>query len=170
MGVGWVLRQIRLHLFAMATYLGISVHGLDDKARLIIPKRLLDEVAPTDRDFTLTAGFDGCLMLLDQPAWQKVAAMVGQDLLGSRQQRNMRRVFLAHAEPVRPDRSNRIVIAAALRSYAGIDESSEVVMVGTGQAVELWSKQRWQAALQSAKDNNEFSDNNLVGSTAVSQS
>lgn len=148
-------------------YLGRSTHSLDDKGRLILPKRLLDEVAPKDRSFTLTAGCEGCLWLLDSEGWEAIAQRVGGDLMGTRQQRQMRRVFLGHAEKVRPDRTNRIVIPESLRSYAAIGESSDVVLVGTGQAIEIWAKSRWESALADATSSYEFYDNHLVGPTAA---
>ncbi len=150
-------------------YLGRSTHSLDDKGRLILPKRMLDEVAPKDRCFVLTAGFEGCLWLLDSEGWDNIATKVGQDVIGTTQQRALRRLFLGHAERVKPDRANRILIVEALRSYAGIDESSEVVLAGTGQTIEIWSKSRWESALADAASSYEFSDNHLVGPTAVEE-
>ena len=81
----------------------------------------------------------------------------------------MRRLFLGHAEQVKPDRSNRISIAEGLREYAGLSEKSEAVLVGTGESFEIWSKSNWDAALADAKSSYEFSDNDLVGSTATLQ-
>jgi MraZ protein len=153
----------------MATFLGRSNHTLDDKGRLILPKRILDQVAPIDREFTLTAGPEGCLILLDAAAWRAVASAAGVGVLGSKQQRAMRRIFLGHAEQVKPDRSNRISIAEGLRDYADLSEKSEAVLVGTGESFEIWSKSRWDAALADAVSSYEFSDNDLVGSAAASQ-
>lgn len=148
-------------------YLGRSTHSLDDKGRLILPKRFLDEVAPKDRCFTLTAGCEGCLWLLDSQGWEHIAERVGSDLMGTKQQRYMRRLFLGHAERVKPDRTNRIVLVEALRSYAAIGESTDVVLVGTGQAIEIWSKSGWAAALAEATSSYEFSDNHLFGPAAA---
>ena len=153
----------------MATFLGRSNHTLDDKGRLILPKRILDELAPNDRVFTLTASPDGCLLLLDKTAWGTVAQSAEGEVLGSKRERAMRRIFLGHAEQVQPDRSNRIGIAEGLRQFAGFGDSKEVVLVGTGQSFEIWAKSRWEAALAEAIANYEFSENDLVGSTAASQ-
>ena len=154
----------------MATFLGRSTHTLDDKGRMILPKRILDEVAPVDRVFTLTAGPEGCLMLLDSKSWGEVAAMAGASVLGSKHQRAMRRIFLGHAEQVKPDRSNRISIAEGLREYAGLSEKAEAVLVGTGESFEIWAKPRWDKALEAAVSEYEFSENDLVGSTAAVRS
>lgn len=153
----------------MATFLGKSNHTLDDKGRLILPKRILDQVAQTDREFTLTAAPEGCLMLLAADAWRGVAEAAGGGVLGTTKQRAMRRIFLGHAEQVKPDRSNRISIAESLREYAGLSEKSEAVLVGAGDSFEIWAKSRWDAALAAAVSSYEFSDNDLVGSAATSQ-
>ena len=81
----------------------------------------------------------------------------------------MRRIFLGHAEQVQPDRSNRISIAEGLREFAGFGDSKEVVLVGTGQSFEIWAKTRWDATLADAISSYEFSENDLVGSTASSR-
>ncbi len=82
----------------------------------------------------------------------------------------MRRVFLGHAEVVSPDRSNRILIPEPLREYAGIGESQEVVVVGTGRAVEIWSPKLWQSVLSEAVSDDEFFDNNPIGGEAAPDS
>ncbi len=151
----------------MATYLGTSKHTLDDKGRLIVPKRFLEEVAPKDAQFTLTAGYERCLLLLDRQGWDEITADMARTLLCSRRERAMRRVFLGHAEVVSPDRSNRILIPEPLREYAGIGESQEVVVIGAGKAVEIWSPVRWQSFLSEAVSDDEFFDNNPVGGEAA---
>ena len=42
----------------MATYYGSSEHGIDDKGRLTLPARILDEVPKAQWKFHLTAGLD----------------------------------------------------------------------------------------------------------------
>lgn len=149
----------------MPTYLGTSKHTLDEKSRLIVPKRFLEEVAPKDAEFTLTAGFERCLLLLDRQGWAEVTADMSRQILCSRRERALRRVFLGHAEVVSPDRSNRILIPEPLREYAGIGESA--VLVGTGKAVEIWSPARWRSVLSEAGDDDELFDNNPIEGEAA---
>ena len=151
----------------MPTYLGTSKHTLDDKSRLIVPKRFLEEVAPKDAEFTLTAGYEGCLLLLDRQGWAEVTADMSRKILCSRRERAIRRVFLGHAEVVSPDGSKRILIPEPLREYAAIGESQEVIVVGTGKAVEIWSPARWRSVLPEAGSDDEFFDNNPIGGEAA---
>ena len=154
----------------MPTYLGTSKHTLDDKSRLIVPKRCLDQVAPKDTQFRLTAGFEHCLWLLDPQGWEEVTAEMGPSILCNRRERDRRRVFLGHAEVVSPDRSNRVLIPESLREWARIEESQEVVVVGTGRAVEIWSPKLWQSVLSEAVSDDEFFDNNPIGGEAAPDS
>ena len=39
------------------------------------------------------------------------------------------------------DKQGRILIPSVLREYAGIEK--EAVLVGTGNHLEIWSKERW---------------------------
>jgi MraZ protein len=92
---------------------------------------------------------------------------MGDDLMADRHQRNLRRLFLGHAEIVVPDKTNRILISEPLRRYAGLQLSGDLVMVGTGQSIELWSTQRWEQVLTAAEESSEFFEKAPVEPTAA---
>jgi MraZ protein len=126
---------------------GASAHSLDDKARLIVPKRFLDRLPPVETNFVLTASPDGCLLLLDQKSFEEIAVQLGGDPLDrSKQNRGLRRLILGHAEDVKPDKTGRILIPEVLRGFMGLGDSRDVVVVGTGNAIELWAPDRWNRA------------------------
>ena len=127
----------------MALFLGTSRHQLDDKARLILPKRFLDQVAPESREFIVTAGPERCLLVMEPETWKEMSEEIGPQPIGTWRQRQMRRLFLGHAEKVKPDNAGRIVITEGLRTWADVAQSAEVVLVGTGAAIEIWSASRW---------------------------
>jgi len=150
----------------VTTFRGASTHSLDDKARLIVPKRLLDQLPPVDNKFVLTASQDGCLLLLDQKSFEEISQRLGDDPLDSnRTNRDLRRLFLGHAEDVKPDRAGRIVLPEVLRSYMGLGTSEDVVVVGTGRSIELWAADRWQETMAGAGSGSLQGDVS-VGSTA----
>ncbi len=128
---------------------GTSTHSLDDKSRLIVPKRFQDSVsAESDSNFVLTASPDGCLLLLDTGAFDRIRGQFGDEPLDrDHPTRRLRRLILGHAEDVKPDKAGRIVIPEALRLYMGLGASmsKEVVVVGTGIVIELWSTERWDS-------------------------
>ena len=152
----------------VSTFRGASAHSLDDKARLIVPKRLLDQLPPVDNQFILTASQDGCLLLLDHKSFEEISQRIGDDPLDSdRINRDLRRLFLGHAEDVKPDRAGRIVLPEVLRSYMGLGKNRDVVVVGTGRSIELWAPEKWQAAMAGAGSSSLQGDV-TVGSTAGS--
>ena len=52
------------------------------------------------------------------------------------------RFFLAGAASVEVDKQGRILIPSVLREFADLDK--EVVLVGVGGRIEIWSKERWE--------------------------
>jgi len=146
------------------TYLGTSEHGLDDKGRLIVPGRILDLVPKASWCFHLTAGIDGCLLMLDSEGWRELVDRLGQGVLSSRPLRSLRRRFLGHAEEVVPDGSKRIRIPEPLLHYAGLRASGSAVLVGTGRVLEIWSRERLDAALgEPSQEEEQFFESVLVG-------
>jgi MraZ protein len=148
---------------AMVTYFGSSEHGLDDKGRLVLPSRILDEVPKNQWRFHLTAGLDRCLLLHDAEGFQELVAQIGRAVPGSRGHRNLCRRFLGHSEAVVPDGNRRIRVPDALMKYAGLAPSQPVVLLGTGRVTEVWSPQHLDAALAEASTEEESLFASLVG-------
>jgi DNA-binding transcriptional regulator/RsmH inhibitor MraZ len=71
----------------MVTYSGSSEHGLDDKGRLVLPGRILDEVPKSQWKFHLTAGLDRCLLLHDAEGFRELVDKIGRAVPGSRAHR-----------------------------------------------------------------------------------
>lgn len=128
---------------------GASTHSLDDKSRLIVPKRILDRLPPAESKFVLTASPDGCLLLLDHRSFEDITGRIGGSLLDRNpESRGLRRLLLGHAEDVQPDKAGRVLIPEVLRTYMGLGAEREVVVVGAGSWIELWSPDRWYRSLE----------------------
>ena len=121
------------------TFTGTSEHGLDDKGRLTLPSRILDQVAKADWRFYLTVSMDECLLLHDAQGWNELVAKIGTGVHGSQAHRNLSRRFLGSAEEVVPDTARRIRIPDPLLEYAGIQSSGPVRLLGMGNVLEIWS-------------------------------
>ena len=152
----------------MVTYFGSSEHGLDDKGRLVLPSRILDEVPKSQWKFHLTAGLDRCLLLHDSEGFRELVDRIGRAVAGSRAHRTLCRRFLGHSEEVVPDGNRRIRIPDPLLKYAGLAASQPVVLVGTGRVVEIWSAAHLDASLAEASPEEETLFATLVGSTKPS--
>lgn len=59
--------------------------------------------------------------------------------------RQFTRFFLAGAAGVEVDKQGRILLPAVLREFADI--TKDVVLVGVGSRVEIWSRERWEGTV-----------------------
>jgi len=147
----------------MVTYFGSSEHGLDDKGRLVLPSRILDELPKSQWKFHLTAGLDRCLLLHDAEGFRELVERIGRAVPGSRAHRALCRRFLGHSEAVEPDGNRRIRIPDPLLKYAGLAVSQSVTLVGTGRVTEIWSPANLDTALTEASTDEETLFASLVG-------
>ena len=154
----------------MATFYGSSEHVLDDKGRLILPTRNLDELPKNHWKFHLTAGLDRCLLLHDEAGFQELVDRIGRAVPGSRAHRALCRRFLGHSEAVVPDGNRRIRIPDPLLRYAGLAASQPAVLIGTGRVFEIWSPNNLGEELDQATPDEELLFSQLLGSTNTTTS
>jgi MraZ protein len=119
-------------------FLGQYRHNIDDKGRLTIPARFRDLLA---EGAYVTQGFDRNLRLLTIPAFEEIYQQVSHLSITNPTARELRRLLFANASMVEVDRIGRILIPQFLREVAGLE--TEAVIVGVGEAVEIWSPKTW---------------------------
>jgi MraZ protein len=132
-------------------FLGQYHHNLDEKGRLTIPARFRDALA---EGAYLTQGFDRNLRLLTQADFEVMAEKVNHLSMTNPDIRQLRRLIFANASEVQLDRIGRTLIPQFLRDFAGLD--SEAVVVGVGEAIEIWSPEAWaeqEGMIQDAEAN-----------------
>jgi len=125
-------------------FLGSYQHTLDPKGRVFIPKKILAQVAPNEpRQFTITRGFERCLTLFTQSAWDVHVSLIQKQAQGEKQVRDFKRILfsLAVTQPI--DSSGRILIPENLRQQAGLRR--EVMFVGMEDTVEVWDAETWKS-------------------------
>ncbi len=122
-------------------FYGEFEHSLDEKGRMTLPAKLREGMGDV---VYLTRGLDGCLFLYSATRWQSITEQVGKLALTKRTARVFARMIFA-GNRCEVDRVNRILIPAALRSFAHM--SSQVVIVGMEDRVELWAPDRWERAM-----------------------
>jgi MraZ protein len=124
---------------------GDSIHTLDPKNRVFVPKRfqdLLGRDAEGQQVAVLTRGFEGCLFLFSELGYQRVLERLTTQPFGGAEQRTMQRLFFANVHPTPLDSSGRVLLPEKLRKFAGIEK--EVVMVGVADRAEIWDRARWE--------------------------
>ena len=121
-------------------FIGQYNHTIDTKGRLIIPSKFRDLLGD---EFVVTKGMDGCLFVYANDDWAAFEQKLTSLPLINKEARKFARFFLAGASQVEVDKQGRILVASNLREFAGLDK--DVVLVGVGSRIEIWSLENWEA-------------------------
>lgn len=122
-----------------------SVHRLDAKHRVFVPKRfqsLLASEGTEDLTCVLTRGQEGCVFLFSREGYEEFKAHLKSKPFGDRNKRAVNRKIFSKTALVQLDGSGRVLIPDALVRFAGLDK--EVVMVGVDDHAEIWDKAAWE--------------------------
>jgi MraZ protein len=113
-------------------------HTVDDKGRLAIPARFRADLA---QGATVSKWIDGCAAMFPKAEWDVLADKTAALPVTDKGSRTFQRFLFGAAFEVVLDRQGRFVLPTKLRELAGI--GTEVVLVGAGNRIELWSPERW---------------------------
>ncbi len=116
-------------------------HTIDAKGRLIIPSKFREVLG---EEFVISKGMDGCLFVYANDDWNAFEQKLTSLPLINKEARQFARFFLAGAAQVEVDKQGRILLPANLREFAGLDK--DVVLVGVGSRIEIWSKEKYEDA------------------------
>ncbi len=119
---------------------GGFAHNIDEKGRVIIPLKfrlLLGE------KFVITKGLDHCLWVFTDEDFRALDEQLkAQPMLDPNAVR-LQRFFSGEAVDAAVDSQGRVAIPSNLREYSGIEK--EVMIVGAGNRIEIWSKAGWDS-------------------------
>ncbi len=124
-------------------FMGEYSHTVDEKGRLIIPSKFRDGLGS---EFVVTKGLDGCLFAYDNTEWKALEDKLRALPLTNKDARTFARFMLAGAAAVEIDKQGRILLPQVLRNFAGLEK--DVVLIGVASRIEIWSKEKWEAASQ----------------------
>ncbi|MBL8014965.1 MAG: division/cell wall cluster transcriptional repressor MraZ [Candidatus Doudnabacteria bacterium] len=120
--------------------IGEFITPVGDKNRVAIPKKLRGQL---EDDIVITKGYEGCLILVDKSRWIQLISQINKYPLLGMNVRDTKRFLLGGAFDLDIDKQGRFVIPEALVLYGQLAE--EVVFVGVGEWIEVWSNLNWQA-------------------------
>lgn len=130
-------------------------HTVDEKGRTSLPRRFREELQRNFEDdrLVVTTALDPCLAAYPLAEWKAF-----EDRLAAESQFNpavvrLKRAVVASAVECQVDGHGRILLPTPLRQHAGIDK--EVVWVGMTRHIEIWAKDRWDEAEQTARADTE---------------
>lgn len=115
-------------------------HSVDDKGRVIIPTRFRSQLGER---FYLTKGLNHCIFIYTESEFKNMAEKLGSQRQLDENTIRLQRFFTSTESSV--DSQGRVAIPMKLRKHAGINECGEVVIVGTGDRIEIWDNDRWNA-------------------------
>lgn len=126
-------------------FLGQHEHNLDDKGRLSLPSKFRERLGAS---FIVTKGLDRCLFIYSMSEWENIDRRLRELSTTKSDARSFARMFFAGAAECECDKQGRINIPPQLREHA--DLSREAVVIGVGNRVEVWSRDRWREYSQEA--------------------
>ncbi len=132
-------------------FLGTHSPRLDDKGRLFLPAKYREELSG---GLVITKGQERCLYVFPMAEFQRITEALSTAPVTAKSVRAYSRVFFASASDEIPDKSGRITIPPALRTYAGLDR--DCVVIGANTRLEIWDSQAWESYLE--QEEQEFSD------------
>lgn len=127
-----------------AVFHGESLHGLDAKFRLVVPKRIQDQLgrdAEGRQTCFLTRGQDRCIYLFPSAAFLSAMSKMRLGAYSGEDQRAAQRVLLSSTFEVELDSSGRVLVPEKLRPQLG--DERELVVLGNDDHAEIWGKQEW---------------------------
>jgi MraZ protein len=123
---------------------GTYERTLDEKLRLAVPKAFREALA-AEKQLVLTPGTDGSLSLFASATFAAVARQLAERSPTGQDVRAFSRLLYAQARSVEIDSQGRIRLPVELAQLAKLD--GDVALIGVGDRIELWNKQRWQEYL-----------------------
>ena len=138
----------------MASFIGCYQHALDDKNRLMVPRRLRDRLEEEREGvgFYVTRGLEKCLAMFTPSEWEKMERELdmSREEFRNTDTRKFMRQFYGNAEYVAMDKQGRILLPERLKELAELKR--DVVLIGVGRRVEIWDSERWNGFMKESAD------------------
>ena len=133
-------------------FFGSFEHSLDEKNRLVIPSKMREEAG---KSLFVMKGYDGAIAIYKQDTFEKLMEKINSLPFEKRQARDYARAMLATVSELDIDKAGRVQIPMALITRYNI--TKEVVVLGAGDHIEVWSKLAYEQYSKSIDEN--FEDN-----------
>lgn len=126
-------------------FAGEFTHTLDPKQRLTIPAAWRS-IAGESKQFFVVPDMDEApfLSLYTVQNFKKRLASLTERSIADREARRMARLLGSRADFVTWDSAGRVRVKDELLRHAGL--SSQVIMLGALDRIELWAPERWETA------------------------
>ena len=128
-------------------FFGNFAHTLDEKGRLMIPRKMREELG--FKVYTMQ-GFDGALSLFTEAKYQKLVEEYSKLPFNQRKNRDYLRLQFASTHEMDVDKVGRIQIPTALLNKFNI--SRDVIVLGIGDHIEIWDAKKYEEYENSVRE------------------
>ena len=128
-------------------FFGSFAHTLDEKGRLMIPRKMREELGLR---VYIMKGFDGSLSIYTESRYQKLVDEFSNLPFNQRKNRDYLRLQFASTHKMDVDKLGRIQIPTALLNKFNI--SREVLVLGIGDHIEVWDQKKYEEYESGIKD------------------
>ena len=132
---------------------GIYEHQLDDTGRLRIPakfKKGMEEYP--EKTYSFVRGLHGCIYVFPDAVLDETLEELSDVRLADSTKAS--RMFFSSVFPAEEDAQVRVTLPSKLKEAAGIKK--DVVTIGLGKRLEIWSAERYNAYVDGADYDEEF--------------
>ena len=143
---------------------GIYNATVDEKGRFLLPSRMRSQLQ--SQELYVLPGLDENHLMLMTPEYFEdqfsAAVLDSPTAMFDRRKRSLIRRLIAPAQEITLDSAGRLNIPSSMREKYGINNKSEIMLVGTGFYVEVWNAAIYEEAM--AEDTESLADiaENLV--------
>ena len=120
-------------------FFGSFAHTLDEKGRLMIPRKMREELG---FKVYIMKGFDGSLSVYTVERYQKLAEEFYNLPFTQQRNRDYLRVQFASTYEIDVDKLGRLQLPTALLTKFNI--SRNVIVLGIGDHIELWDAKKYE--------------------------
>ncbi len=121
-------------------FFGQYAHTLDDKNRLMLPRKMRSELG--DKVYILS-GYDGCLSIYQEEDYKKMIAQISTLSFDNKEKRDYIRHRVSSTFDLEIDKAGRIQIPMNIITKYCINK--EVMVIGVIDHIEVWDKNTYLA-------------------------
>jgi MraZ protein len=150
----------------MIIFIGDNTCKIDAKGRVMLPMAFKKQMPPALQDkFVLKKDiYEKCLVLYPIEEWTRQNELMSANINPYNQEHaQFMREFYKDTAEIELDSNNRFVIPSRLLSLAEINKDKEVIMAGQMGKIEIWSKEKYDAASKEIGDYGELANKILGG-------
>ena len=129
-------------------FFGSFTHTLDEKGRLMIPRKMREELG---NKVYIMQGFDGALSVYTEARYVLLSEEFARLPFNNKKNRDYLRAQFMTTYDMDVDKLGRVQIPTALLKKFGI--SRNVTVLGMGDHIEIWDSAKYEAYEQEAIEN-----------------